>query len=150
MKRSDKIIAHLTRKPLFQKIGEKKCVEKIIAVLPPHLQKAVMFTYIKNGTLFFVLNHPGMKMEFNYKITLIKTLLKKIKDIDPLCADMQIADVRAFVTNKIDFDPPPPPPSKFRYKERAKGTFYNFAVHPELKALFAQIKEEIRRNGATA
>jgi len=150
MKSSEKIISHITGKPLFQKIGQKKCFAKVISLLPPQLAKAVMFTYVKNRTLFFVLNHPGLKMEFNYKITLIKSLLKKIKDIDPDCKNIDITDVKAFVTNKIDFNPPPPPPeSKFTYKERASGRFYNFATDPKLKALFQQIKEEIRKNAAS-
>jgi len=150
MKSSEKIIAHISGKPLFQKIGQKKCFEKVIALLPPHLAKAVMFTYVKNQTLFFVLNHPGLKMEFNYKITLIKSLLKKIKDIDPNCKNMQIHEVKAFVTNKIDFNPPPPPPpSKFTYKERATGRFYNFATNPKLKKLFQEIKEEIKKHAAS-
>ena len=149
MKSSEKIISHITGKPLFQKIGQKKCFARVISLLPPHLAKAVMFTYVKNRTLFFVLNHPGLKMEFNYKINLIKSLLKKIKDIDPECKNMDIVDVKAFVTNKINFTPPPPPESKFTYQERATGRFYNFATDPKLKQLFQEIKEEIRKHAAS-
>jgi hypothetical protein len=149
MKSSEKIIAHITGKPLFRKIGQKRCFEKLISLLPPQLSRAVMFTYVKNKTLFFVLNHPGLKMEFNYKITLIKSLLKKIKDIDPDCQNIDVTDIKAFVTNKINFDPPPPPETKFTYKERATGRFYNFATDPKLKQLFQEIKEEIRKNAVT-
>ena len=148
MKSSQKIIAHLTQKPYFHKIGEKKCIHRLITLLPPQLQKAVMFTYVKHQTLFFVLNHPGLKMEFNYKITLIKSLLKKIKDIDENCQDMHITEVKAFVSNKIQTAPPPVRASAFTYKERASGRFYNFATNPDLKALFQQIKEEIKSHAS--
>ena len=146
MKNSQKIIAHIVKKPYFHKIGEKKCIERLISLLPPQLQKAVMFTYIRSGTLFFALNHPGLKMEFNYKITLIKSLLKKIKYLDENCKEVEVTDVRAFVSNKIAPPPPPQIVTNFTYRERATGRFYNFATDPKLKALFQAIKEDIRNN----
>ncbi len=150
MKSSQKIIAHITKKPYFRKIGEKKCIGRLISFLPPQLQKAVMFTYIRNGTLFFVLNHPGLKMEFNYKKSLIKSLLKKIKDIDETCQNLEVTDVAAFVSNKIrQQNEPVTVVSTFTYKERATGRFYNFATDPGLKALFDQIKSDIRQNAAS-
>ncbi len=87
-------------------------------------------------------------MEFNYKINLIKSLLKKIKYLDENCKDINITEVKAFVTNKIDFnsDIPKRPLSKFCYKERASGKFYNFATDEKLKKLFQDIKKEIKNN----
>ena len=79
MKTAKDIISHLIHKPQNSKIIQKSCIDKLVSCLPPHLANAVMFTYIKNNTLFFVLNHPGLKMEFNYKHNLIKSLLKKLK-----------------------------------------------------------------------
>lgn len=148
MKSSQKIIAHITKKPYFRKIGEKKCIDRLISCLPPLLQKAVMFTYIKNGTLFFVLNHPGLKMEFNYKKSLIKSLLKKIKHLDETCQNLEVTDVAAFVSNKIAQPEEATVISTFTYKERATGRFYNFATNPELKELFNQIKTDIKNNAA--
>ncbi len=146
MKSSQNIISHLTGKPRFQKISQKKCFAKLISLLPPQLGRAVMFTYVKNKTLFFVLNHPGLKMEFHYKINLIKSLLNKIKDIDKNCRDIEVTNIKAFVSNKIDTQQMPPPPSTFTYKERAKGRFYNFATNEQLKELFNQIKTQIKAN----
>ncbi len=146
MKSSENIIAHLTGKPRFQKISQKRCFEKLISLLPPQLARAVMFTYVKNQTLFFVLNHPGLKMEFNYKINLIKSLLKKIKDIDQNCKNIDVTDVKAFVSNKITLEEKPPPSPTWRYKERAYGRFYNFASDEKLKDLFNQIKAQIKQN----
>jgi len=148
MKSSKNIITHLTGKPRFQKIAQKKCFQKVVSLLPPTLADAVMFTYVKNETLFFVLNHPGLKMEFNYKINLIKSLLKKIKHLDENCKDINITSVKAFVTNKIDFNPPKEKNPKFRYKEQASGRFYNFATDEKLKKIFQDIKEEIKKNAS--
>ncbi len=146
MKSSQNIISHLTGKPRFQKISQKRCFAKLISLLPPQLGRAVMFTYVKNKTLFFVLNHPGLKMEFDYKINLIKSLLKKIKDIDESCNDIEVTNIKSFVSNKINIQQEPPPKPTFTYKERSKGRFYNFATNEQLKELFNQIKEQIRAN----
>jgi hypothetical protein len=143
MKTAEEIISHLINKPQNSKIVQKRCIDKLISLLPPHLANAVMFTYIKNRTLFFVLNHPGLKMEFNYKHNLIKSLLNKIKDIDLKCQIIEVDEIKSFVSNKIK---PPLANQKptFTYKERASGKFKNLASSDELKELFEKIKETIQ------
>ncbi len=144
MKTSKEIISHLINKPQNSQIIKKGCIDKLISLLPPHLSNAVMFTYIKNRTLFFVLNHPGLKMEFNYKHNLIKSLLNKLKDIDLKCQIIEVDEIKSFVSNKI-----PPPESRkiaFTYKERSSGKFNNLANQKELKNLFEEIKQTIEKN----
>jgi hypothetical protein len=145
MKTSKEIISHIVKKPQNSKIVQKRCIDKLISLLPPHLTNAVMFTYIKNRTLFFVLNHPGLKMEFNYKHNLIKSLLNKIKDLDLNCKNIEVDKINSFVSNKItpknlQVEKPP-----LTYKERASGKFYNFASG-ELKEIFDKIKNELKKN----
>ena len=141
MKTAQDIISHIVKKPQNSKIVQKVCIDKLVSCLPPHLQKAVMFTYIKNQTLFFVLNHPGLKMEFNYKHNLIKSLLNKIKDIDSKCQKIEVTAIKSFVSNKIT--PPKPKEISFTYNERSSGDFVNLATSQELKALFENIKRTI-------
>jgi hypothetical protein len=141
MKTAKDIISHIVKKPQNSKIVQKVCIDKLVSCLPPHLQNAVMFTYIKNRTLFFVLNHPGLKMEFNYKHNLIKSLLNKIKDIDVKCQKIEVNEIKSFVSNKII-----PPKSKeisFTYREKSTGDFVNLATSDELKELFENIKRTI-------
>jgi hypothetical protein len=144
MKTAKEIISHFTGKPQNSQIVKTACIDKLISCLPPHLANAVMFTYIKNRTLFFVLNHPGLKMEFNYKHNLIKSLLNKIKDIDLKCKILEVDEIKSFVSNKI--------PTKkideiaFTYKERSSGEFVNLATSDELKELFEKIKNTIQSN----
>ena len=144
MKTSKEIISHLINKPQNSQIIKKACIDKLISLLPPHLADAVMFTYIKNRTLFFVLNHPGLKMEFNYKHNLIKSLLNKLKDIDLKCKIIEIDEVKSFVSNKIT--PKTHQIPFFRYKERADGEFTNFASSKELNEIFEKIKLQIKKN----
>jgi len=142
MKTAKEIISHISNKPQNSQIIKTECINKLISILPKHLANAVMFTYIKNRTLFFVLNHPGLKMEFNYKHNLIKSLLNKIKDIDLNCKIIEVDEIKSFVSNKI----PTPKSQKMvlTYKERSSGEFENLATSQELKEIFEKIKETIK------
>lgn len=142
MKTAKDIISHFRRNPQNSQIIKTACIDKLISCLPPHLANAVMFTYIKNNTLFFVLNHPGLKMEFNYKHNLIKSLLNKIKDIDLKCKIIEVNEIKSFVSNKI----PTPKSEKveFTYQERSSGAFINLATSDELKELFEKIRSTIQ------
>jgi len=48
MKTAKSIIEHLKRHPRNSKVLEIACYEKVKAMLPPHLAKAVLFIYQKN------------------------------------------------------------------------------------------------------
>jgi hypothetical protein len=145
MKTVNQIISHIVKKPQYQKISSKRCFMKVIKLLPPHLSRAVLFTYTKNKTLFIVLNHPGLKMEFHYKDNLIKSLLKQIKSIDIDCQNMEdIRDIKYFVSNKIEKKSPPAKPLTF--KEKASGDFSILTENKKLYELFQKIKSTIKAN----
>ncbi len=144
MKTSKEIISHIINKPQNSQIIKTECINKLISFLPPHLAKAIMFTYIKNRTLFFVLNHPGLKMEFNYKHNLIKSLLNKLKGIDLKCKIIDIDEIKSFVSNKIT--PQKPKLPSLTYKERADGEFQNLATNEKLNKLFEEIRQMIKNN----
>ena len=143
MKTVNQIISHIVSKPQFKKISQKRCFSKVVRLLPPNLQKAVLFTYTKNQTLFFVLNHPGYKMEFHYKVNLIKNLLKQIKAIDPECANMQdITQIKAFVSNKPQKKEKVY--KKLHYKELSNANFKIYTKNKKLKKLFLEIQKVIK------
>jgi len=145
MKTVNQIISHLVTKPQYKKISKKRCFMKVIKLLPPHLSRAVVFTYTKNKTLFIVLNHPGLKMEFHYKDNLIKSLLKQVKVIDESCKDMEeIRDIKYFVSHQKIVKDMQKPVLKFR--ERAKGEFSIMTEDKRLYELFVKIQEKIRSN----
>ena len=147
MKSSNEIISHIISAPSMKKINSHYCFEKIKSLLPKHLSSAVLFMYQKNDTLFFVLNHPGIKMEFNYKVTLIKSLLNKVKEIDKKCANLEIKEIKSFVSNKIKLSPPASLTIPI-YKERAKGDFENLAKDEEIRKIIEQIREEIYKSSS--
>jgi hypothetical protein len=145
MKNAMQIISHLTSKPTFKSINTKKCIIKVISLLPPHLHRSVLFTYIKDKRLFIVLNHPGMKMEFHYKINLIKDLLKKVQNIDPLCKCIDIQDIKFFVSNRRSTQQKKSSMVNFNYKERSTGRFSIECQDIELKKLFIKIQECLKK-----
>jgi len=150
MKTVKNIISHIISKPQYKKISQKRCFDKVVKLLPPHLQSAVLFTYVKNQTLFFVLNHPGLKMEFHYKVNLIKSLLKQLKSIDKECHDMQdIKEVKAFVTNKPKQKNTINKKIKQTYKELSTGKFKIITKNKNLKTLFQKIQKVIKENNAS-
>jgi hypothetical protein len=149
MKSAKTIIEHLRRKPLHSKVLEIACYEKIKAMLPPAMAKAILFIYKKNQTLYFVLNHPGMKMEFHYKHTLIKNLLNKLKDFDSSCKNIEVSEVKSFVSNRVPPIVKTTPPKKRYYVEKSKGQFHNGAKDPALKAIFDDIKSLIGSKNET-
>ncbi len=146
MKKSSNIINHLKNQPLYAKLKTVQCFEKIKSLLPPRLQNAVLFIYIKNDILFFVLNHPGYKMEFNYNVNLIKGVLKELKKRSSECADLEFKEIRSFVSNKIESKTREIKENKLTYKERAKGKFAILTKNERLKKIFQEIKKTIISN----
>ena len=150
MKSSKEIINHIVSKPSMKKAAHHRCFLKLKSLLPKRLQESILFIYKKNRTLFFVLNHPGVKMEFNYKVSLINTLLNKIKEVDEKCADLDIKNIKTFVSNKIyENDSSFWENSAPYYKERSKGEFKNLARNEDIRKILEEIRETIK-NGNRA
>ena len=98
MKNSAQILNLLQHKPQFSKLSKYSCISKIQSLFSPALQRMIKFAYFKNDILFFVLNHPGAKQEFDNNIQNIKSALKFVQPDE--CMDVSVTDIKAFVTNK--------------------------------------------------
>jgi hypothetical protein len=120
--------------------------KKLLALLPPRYQSMIKFMYNKNDTLFFVLKHPGFKMEFNYKMTLIKGLLKKLVKLDESCKCIDAEELKFFITNEPPQDDAVQTKSEYIYEERSSGGFINNAADKKLNLLFEEIREIIKKN----
>jgi hypothetical protein len=57
----------------------------------------IKFAYIKNETLYFVLNHPAGKQEFDNNIESIKSALNF--HMPQECEHSSFEDIKAFVTH---------------------------------------------------
>lgn len=146
MKDAKSIISHLVKHPSMKKYEQMLCFERLLGLLPKSFTSMIKFIYIKNETLFFVLNHPSAKMEFNYKQSLIKSLLSQIIIHCPQCECLHVKDIKCFITNQKEDSASSTNSSDITYKERACGEFENHCDDQKLKTLFENIKEIIKSN----
>ncbi len=146
MKKVNQIISHLKTKPYLKNLQHIDCHNRLLSLLPKNLRNNIRFIYQKNDTLFFVLSHPGIKMEFNYKSNLIKSILKKLIELNPECIFMKSSQIKAFVSNKsVIKETKNSKIRKSRYKERANGEFKNSTKDEELHKIIEEIRLQIKQ-----
>jgi len=146
MKKAQEILSSLQAQPRFEKLHTLACIKRILSLFLPTLQRFVEFGYIKNGTLFVVLNHSAGKQEFDNSIKMIKEVLKEVKIEE--CSAVNFSDIRSFVTNK------PRRRSKIEqkrtvplYEERALGNFrLDVFKDEQLLEIAYEIREIVRNN----
>jgi len=143
MKNVKSVLSHIF--PKNSKLNEHKCFNKILSLLPKKYKDHTLYCYKKNNTLFFVLNHPGIKMEFNYNLNLINELLNIAKSSVIGCKNLDIKRVKAYVSNTSLEKKERENSNLNSYKEKAEGKFENYAKNQEIKEIFEKIKGEIRK-----
>jgi len=148
MKDSKTIISHLKKHPSLKTLEQEECFDVLIKLLPNSLSNFIKFIYTKHDTLFFVLNHPSAKMEFNYKRNLIKEILKTIESFHPNCKCINLKEIKAFVSNKKTYKEEEQIETKIFYKERSNGNFENNSKDEKLHAIFEEIRKKIEKNNA--
>jgi len=143
MKSAHDIIHSIQNRPQFSKLSRFKCIDKIRLSFSLPLQKMIKFAYIKNSTLFFVLNHPGAKQEFDNNIQSIKSALKFVQPKE--CEELNITDIKAFVTHTPTQKKSSAAVAKPQnYPERAAGTFEIHTKDEKLQRLLESIREIIK------
>lgn len=103
----------------------------------------IKFGYIKGDTLFFVLNHPAGKQEFDNSIDNIKSALKFYKPAE--CDGIEFCNIKAFVTHTPSRNNTMKIVKQF-YKERSKGEFETDIKDKNLKQIAVDIKNIIKQN----
>lgn len=141
MKTANQIINFLQSKPQFSKLNRYRCIKKVESAFIPQLQKMVKFAYFKNDTLFFVLNHPAGKQEFDNSIENIKNALKFLNPIE--CNGILIKDIKAFVTHSPKQENSNIEIIKQTYIERATGKVEVNIKDSKLNQLVKSIQEII-------
>jgi len=143
MKNINVVLNHLVANPLYSRLKHQKCFDLIQKSLPRPLQKGILFMYVKNDTLFFALKHPAFKMEFDYKLSLIKTLLSSLPPLQVACKTYNIKRIKTFVS-KFTTQTETQKNTVPRYKECAKGVFEIRAQNDDIKEKFEAIKRQIK------
>lgn len=141
MKNSNQLVSHLRSQSAFAPLNDLSCINAVKELLPQRLHRFILFGYIRHNILFFVLNHPGAKQEFDNIINSIKTPLKKIPPV--ACKKYEIYDIRAFVSHKKHLSFSQTPPKEVLYEERALGEFENDIENEKLHSLMEEIRQII-------
>jgi hypothetical protein len=144
MKPAHVILNHLKNHPSFGHLKKIEGYQKLLGLLPKQMANGTRFMYNKNDTLFFVLEHPSLKMEFHYKATLIKGLLKALVAQHPQYASIDANHIKAFATNKPPLRPEAFSSTSLPYAERAQGHFVNLSTSDTLYSLFESIRKTIQ------
>jgi len=145
MKTAQDIVRSLQVQPQFQKLQHYGCIHKILSMFLPSTQRFVDFCYIKNTTLFVVLNHNAGKQEFDNSIKMIKDVLNHVTPDE--CEGINIQDIKAFVTYKPRKNKQQVITKKTTsfYEERSRGDFFiKEFQNEEIKKLFVSIQEIIK------
>ena len=146
MKNSEEVIRHLYFSN-SQKLRQIRCTNTLKALLPPRLAGAISYIYSKNQKLYIVIDQFGLKMEFNYKRELIKSLLNSIHNQTALCEDLKDLEIVISVSVK-HHQAETGTQAEFHYPERASGTFENLAQDPVIRELVEKIRANIQTNAA--
>ena len=144
MKNSKQLVSHLRSQSAFAPLSNLSCIEAIKELLPPRLHRFILFGYIRHNIVFFALNHPGAKQEFDNIINSIKTPLKRMPPVS--CKKFEIFDIRAFVSHKktLKFSVSKPP--EIQFEERSKAEFENNIEDKKLHQVIEEIRDIIKHS----
>ena len=147
MKNASQIINSIQNKPQFSKLSRFSCIKRIQSIFVPALQRMIKFAYIKNDTLYFVLNHPAGKQEFDNNIQNIKSALNFHTPEE--CSETLIRDIKAFVTHTPKITIKAEPKQIQQYTERATGDFDINIKDEKLNSLIKSIQDIIKEKNDT-
>ena len=142
MKNASQIINIIQNKPQFSKLSRYKCIQRVQSIFVPALQRMIKFAYIKNDILYFVLNHPAAKQEFDNNIQNIKSALNFHTPEE--CSQTLLKDIKAFVTHTPNKEHIVVKKENLRYQERASGDFIINIKDEKLNMLVKSIQNIIK------
>ncbi len=142
MKNSKQLVSHLRSQSAFTPLNNQACINSVKELLPPRLHRFILFGYIRHNIVFFALNHPGAKQEFDNIINSIKTPLKNMPPLS--CKKFELYDIRAFVSHKKTMKFSLTRPSYEQYEERANAEFSNEIKDEKLYQVFEDIRNIIK------
>ncbi len=144
MKNSKQLVSHLRSQSAYAPLSNFSCIEAIKDLLPPRLHRFILFGYIRHNIVFFALNHPGAKQEFDNIINSIKAPLKQMPPLS--CKKFEIFDIRAFVSHKKSLTFTQSKPKEIHYTERSEANFENNVQDAKLHQMIEDIREIIKHS----
>jgi hypothetical protein len=137
MKNVKEILNHLLN-PYNDKLQEKRCLKKIISLMPRNYNKYISSTYLKGEILYINVSHPALKQEIFYNKNIIFSIIKTLHKANQC---LNINPKKIVTMYKYKKIPKPPKEIKFYIKEA--GNFEIKVKKEELRKKFEEIKNLI-------
>jgi hypothetical protein len=146
MKNMQYLLSHIKSAPYFKRFEKNIYFDMIKQALPMVMQKYLYYMYIKNNTLIFIFEHPGLQIEFNHKKDFIKSCIKKIEELNNISLDIlniegkfsiKLFERKEKIEKKIH--------KIYVYKERSTGYFSNNLKDKDLFFRLESIKNKINK-----
>ena len=141
MKKAKEILTHLLS-PYQDKIEQKRCLKKIIALLPKKYNNYITSMYIKGDLLIINVSHQAIKQELFYNQKLVFFIIKKMHQVD-MCKNI---NPKKIVTKyKYNHEKPKKVSNVYKFYKKQAGDFKIKAKHKEIKEKFKKIKESLKK-----
>jgi hypothetical protein len=137
MKNVKEILNHLLN-PYNDKLQEKRCLKKIISLMPRNYNKYISSTYLKGEILYINVSHPALKQEIFYNKNIIFSIIKTLHKANQ-CLNINPKKIVTMYKYKKNLTIPKE--VKFYIKEA--GNFEIKAKKENLKKKFEEIKNLI-------
>ena len=139
MKPAKEIITHLLS-PYQDKIEQKRCLKKIIALLPKNYNNYITSLHIKGDILIINVSHPAIRQELFYNQKLVFSIIKTMHQAN-MCKSINpkkiLTNYKYKKTKKIS--------SIYKFYKKPAGDFKIKAKHKEIEEKFREIKKSLKK-----
>jgi len=139
MKKAKEILTHLLS-PYQDKIEQKRCLKKIIALLPKNYNNYITSIRIKGEVLVIDVSHPAIRQELFYNQNLVFSIIKTMHQAD-MCKNI---NPKKIVTN-YKYQKPKKTNPTYKFYKKPAGDFKIKVKHKEIKEKFKEIKENLKK-----
>jgi hypothetical protein len=138
MKTAKEILTHLL-KPFENKLNQKRCLKKIISLIPRNYNKYIISYTLKGDTLYINVSHPAMRQEIFYNKHIIFSIIKTFHKANQ-CLDVNPKKIVTF----YKYIPPTKPPKEIKFYIKEAGDFEIKAKNENIKNKFKEIKNILK------
>jgi len=138
MKKAKEILNHLLS-PYSDKLNEKRCLKKIIALMPRNYNKYITSYNLKGEILYINVSHPAIKQEIFYNKNLIFSIIKTLHQAN-LC--LKINPKKIVTIYK--YQKPTQSLKEIKFYLKEAGNFEIKAKKEEIRKKFEEIKKILK------
>jgi hypothetical protein len=137
MKKAKEILNHLLN-PYNNKLQEKRCLKKIISLMPRKYNKYITSYILKGDILYINVSHPALRQEIFYNKSIIFSIIKTLHNTNQCLNINPKKIITMYKYKKI-----PKPPKEIKFYIKKAGNFKIKAKKEELRKKFEEIKNLI-------